>query len=242
MDTSTAKGPGRRIGRAVFHLVMTVLVVMLAVRTYQETAIAHARSTGSLRTAWATVVETTSHTTSGETGGGQDGGGKPFISQSYSVELRVDGERKTVDEVGPDAVHGLTQGRTVGVGLWHGRVVEIAGHHVWPGWHVTPVDGTLFVLYPLIMGYLIALAMSARAYVARRTSGVRLTRDDRFAALWPGLAIGTAAIFALLICGALGKGPVYWPVIPAGAGVTVALLRSQGMIRRRARRSSEDVA
>ncbi|MBL1101072.1 hypothetical protein [Streptomyces coffeae] len=225
---------------------MTVLVLTLAVRTYEETAVAHARSAGSLRTTWATVVETTSHTRFGHTGGGQDGGGKPYTSHSYTVELRLGKELKTVGEVGTDAMDELIEGRQVEVGLWHGRIVEIAGHNVWPGWHVTALDGTLYVLYPLIMGYLIALAVSARAAVAGRTAvagrsnRVRLTREDRFGAFWPGFLVGLAGILVLLMCGAFGNGPVYWPVIPAGAGVIVAVVRLQRMIRRRRGASLEE--
>ncbi|QKV96153.1 hypothetical protein HUT19_34200 [Streptomyces sp. NA02950] len=216
---------GGRIGRAVFHLAVTVLVLLLAGRTYQETAIAHARSAGSLRKTWAVVVDTASHTRSGQTGGGQDGGERPFTSHTYAVELRLGKELKTVDDVGYDAMHELTRGQQVEVGLWHGRVVEIGERDVWPGWHVAALDGTLFVLYPPIMAYLIALAVSARTYMTSRSNGVRLTREDRLGAFWSGFLVGLAEIAVLIVCAAFGNGPVYWPVIPIGAGALVAVVR-----------------
>lgn len=238
--SDTREPVGRRIARAVFRLAMTVLILLLAGRTYQETAVALARSTGSLRTTEATVVETTAHTTSGTTAGGQDGGGRPFSHTEYTVQLRLGEELKTLEDVSSDAARDLTDGRHVVVRMWQGRVVEIEGRDVWPGWHVGVLDGTLIVLYPLIMGYLIALAVSARAYAAGRNGRVRLTPEDRLGAFWPGFLLGLAVIFVLIACAAFGNALAFWPVIPAGAGVTVAVGRLSRVIRRRGGPPAED--
>ncbi|MET9904971.1 hypothetical protein [Streptomyces sp. NPDC006446] len=140
---------------------------MAALRTYEETGVAHARSNGTLHTADATITKLTSRTTSGRDGGGQDGGsGDWFVTTKYTVELRVGDETKAVDGVPNDFANDLQEGHRVEAGLWHGRVVEIDGRDVWPGWHPGGRDITLVLLYPFIMGYLIALAMTAAACLA----------------------------------------------------------------------------
>ncbi len=222
-----------RVVSAVFRLVMAALILLLAVRTYEETAVALARSNGSLRTAEATITELTSHTESGRDGGGQDGGsGDWFVHTEYTVELRVGDELKTVDGVPNDAAYGLREGQRVEAGLWHGRIVEIDGRDVWPGWHPGAWDITLFVLYPLVMGYLIALAVAAAAYLACLGGRTRLERQDRSGPWVLGFLVGVAAIFVLIVCAAFGSRPAFWPLVPVGAGTAAALARLRVVVRR----------
>ncbi|MGW3667782.1 hypothetical protein [Streptomyces sp. NPDC005141] len=212
---------------------MAALIVLLAVRTYEETAVALARSNGSLRTVGATVTGLTGHTESGREGGGQDGGsGIWFVHTEYTIELRVGDELKTVDGVPDDSAHALQEGQRVEAGLWHGRVVEIDGRDVWPGWHPGGWDIALFVLYPLIMGYLMALAVAAFAYVICRRGPVRLERRERSGPWLLGFFVGVAAIFVLIVCAAFGIRPVFWPLVPVGAGTVAALVRVPVVIRR----------
>ncbi|WP_406376215.1 hypothetical protein OG788_42395 [Streptomyces sp. NBC_00647] len=228
--TGTVKA---RAVRLVFRLFMAALIVLLGVRTYEETAVALARSNGSLRTVGATVTGLTGHTESGREGGGQDGGsGRWFVHTEYTIELRVGDELKTVDGVPDDSAHGLQEGQRVEAGLWHGRIVEIDGRDVWPGWHPGAWDIALFVLYPLIMGYLLALAVAAFAYVMCRRDRVRLERRDRAGPWLLGFLVGVAAISALIGCAAFGIRPVFWPLVPVGAGTVAALVRLRVVVGR----------
>jgi hypothetical protein len=236
-DAHRTVSPRRRVARAAFRIAMAALILLLAWRTYEETGVALARSNGSLRTADATVTDLTSHTESGTTGGGQDGGGASYHYTEYTVELRLADGTRTLHGVPEESVHGLQEGRRATVGLWHGRVVEIDGRDVWPGWHPQPTDITLFVLYPLIMGYLIALAVSAAAFLAGLGGRGRLSPDVRGPAGVVGFFTGVAAILALIVLGALGNGPVFWPLVPVVAGTAVALARLRVDVRR-ARRAA----
>ncbi|MFD0271882.1 hypothetical protein ACFVGY_35740 [Streptomyces sp. NPDC127106] len=222
----------RRMARAVFRLVMAALIMLLAVRTYQEMAVALARSNGSLHTAEATVSELTSHTESGRDGGGQDGGSREwFVHTEYTIELRVGDEPKTLDGVSKDTARGLQEGQRVVASLWRGRVVELDGRDVWPGWHPGGWDIPLFALYPLIMGYLIGVAVGAAAYLARRDGRTQLERQDRWGPWAFGLLVGVAAVFVLIVCAAFGHRPVFWPLVPVGVGTAAALARLGVVVR-----------
>ncbi|WP_392958211.1 hypothetical protein [Streptomyces sp. LN245] len=217
----------------MFRLVMAALILLLAMRTYEETGVAHAQSNGTLHTAGATITKLTSHTTSGRDGGGQDGGsGDWIVSTTYTIELRIGDETKTVNGVPDDSANGLQEGQRVRAGLWHGRVVEIDGRDVWLGWHPGGWDMALFVLYPLIMGYLIALALAAAAYLAGRDGGVRLERQERAPSWAFGFLAGMAASFVLMGCAAFGNTIAYWPLVPAGAGTATALAGLRRALRR----------
>ncbi|WP_142215314.1 hypothetical protein [Streptomyces sp. SLBN-118] len=212
---------------------MAALILLLAVRTYEETAVALARSNGSLRTAEATITELTSHTESGREGGGQDGGsGHWFVHTEYTIELRIGDERKAVDGVPNERAYDLHKGQRVEAGLWRGRVVEINGRDVWPGWHPGAWDITLFVLYPLLMGYLIALVVAAAGYLAGLSGLVRLERQDRSGPCVLGFFVGVATILVLIVCAAFGNRPAFWPLVPVGAGTAVALARLWVVARR----------
>ncbi|GAB7106330.1 hypothetical protein JCM4814A_46440 [Streptomyces phaeofaciens JCM 4814] len=236
-DTRRTAGPRRRAALVAFRIAMAALILLLSWRTYEETGIALARSNGTLRTAGATVTEMTSHTESGTTGGGQDGGGASYHYTEYTIELRLADGTKTLHGVPEESVHGLREGRRATVGLWHGRVVEIDGRDVWRGWHPQATDITLFVLYPLIMGYLIALAVSAAAFLAGLGGRGRVAPDVRGPAGVFGFFTGVAAILGLVVLGALGEGPVFWPLVPVAAGTAVALARLRADVRR-ARRAA----
>ncbi|KPI27282.1 hypothetical protein OV320_5330 [Actinobacteria bacterium OV320] len=235
-DTSEAEpvgSGGGRVRRAVFRLVMAALILLLAGRTYQETAVALARSDGSLHTAAASVTELTSHTVSGYSGGGQAGGsGTYFTHTEYTVRLALGEGQKRVDKVADQVGHDLWEGKRVVLGLWHGRVVEIDGQDVWPGWHFGTLDVTLIVLTPLTTAYLISLAVSAAAFLAGRAGRVRVSRDDRFGPCALGAAVGMAALLALLVDAAFGNILAYWPAVPVCAGTAVALARLSAVIRR----------
>ncbi|MEV1063565.1 hypothetical protein [Streptomyces sp. NPDC050263] len=240
-SAETVPAMGRRVRRAVFRLVMAVLILLLAGRTYEETAVALARSNGSLDTAVATVTEVTSHTVSGYSGGGRAGGGGAFFSHTdFTVRLALGDGHKTVDKVEERAGRDLWEGRRVQVGLWHGRVVEIEGRNVWRGWHFGALDVTLVVLMPLITGYLVSLAVSAAAFLTARAGRVRLGRDDRFGPCALGWAVGVFVLLALLMRTAFADVPAYWPAFPVGAGATVALVLLGAVIRRHARTPTED--
>ncbi|MFI5469178.1 hypothetical protein ACIA6D_02990 [Streptomyces cacaoi] len=232
---------GGRVRRVVFRLVMAVLILLLAGRTYQETAVALARSDGSLHTAGASVTELTSHTVSGYSGGGQDGGsGEYFTHTEYTVRLALGEGQKRVDKVADRIGQDLWEGKRVVVGLWHGRVVEIDGQDVWPGWHFGTLDVTLIVLAPVTTAWLISLAVSAAALLAARTGRVRAGRDDRFGPCALGSAVAMAALLALLVLAAFGHVLAYWPAVPVCAGTAVALARLSAVIRRLGRIAAED--
>ncbi|MDR6975813.1 hypothetical protein J2X68_002501 [Streptomyces sp. 3330] len=228
-----------RVRRVAFRLVMAALILLLAGRTYQETAVALARPDG-LRTTAASVTELTSHTVSGRSGGGQDGGdGSSFTHTEYTVRLDLGDGRKTADDVEDQVGHDLWEGKRVTVGLWHGRVVEIDGRDVWPGWHFGALDVTLIVLTPLITAYLISLAVSAAALLAAGTGRVRAGRDDRFGPCALGTAVAVAALLGLLVHAAFGHVLPYWPAVPVCAGTAVALLRLTAVVRRLGRTAAE---
>ncbi|MDX2932791.1 hypothetical protein [Streptomyces ipomoeae] len=240
-DTSEA-GPRRAgVPRVVFRVVMAALIVCLAVRTYEETAVAVARSIGSLHTEAATVTELDGHTEHGSSGGGQDGGGTAYSYTLYTIELRLDDGVKTLNGVTSDSVDELWDGRQVTVGLWHGRIVEIDGRQVWPGWNRSGWDLALIALYPLITGYLISLVVSGCVYLMGRNGRVRLRPDEPVGATFPGILTALAATIALLALGAAGAAPSCWPLIPFGAGLAVALTRL-GTIVRRAERAARTAA
>ncbi|MFJ9026118.1 hypothetical protein ACIRPU_40045 [Streptomyces sp. NPDC102259] len=243
-DTSEAepvRSGGGRVRRVLFRLVMAVLILLLAGRTYEETAVALARSDGSLRTAGASVTELTSHTVSGHAGGGQAGGnGAYFTHTEYTVRLALDEGRKRVDKVADQVGQHLWKGKRVVVGLWHGRVVEIDGQDVWRGWHFGTLDVTLIVLTPLTTTWLISLAVSVAALLAALTGRPRVSRDDRFGPCALGAAVGLAALLALLVHAAFGHVLAYWPAIPVCAGTAVALARLSAVIRRLVRIAAEN--
>ncbi|MFH9548118.1 hypothetical protein [Streptomyces sp. NPDC017435] len=238
--TEQVRTRGGRVRRAAFRFAMAALILLLAGRTYQETAVALARSDGSLRTAVAVVTELTSHTQSGYAGGGQAGGSGAYVSHTeYTVRLALGAERKEADEVDDRIGHDLWKGKQVTVGLWHGRVVEIDGRDVWPGWHLGALDVTLIVLSPLTTGYLIALAVSGAGLLAARTGRVRPGRDDRFGPCALGLAVAMAALLALHVYAIFGHVLPYWPAVPVCVGTAVALARLSGVIRRLGRLAAE---
>ncbi|MDQ0585006.1 hypothetical protein [Streptomyces rishiriensis] len=233
----TGSGPVRRV---LFRLVMAVLVLLLAGRTYQETAVALARSDGSLRTAEASVTGLTSHTVSGYSGGGQAGGSGAYFSHTeYTVQLAVGERRKRIDDVTDRVGHDLWEGKRVVVGLWHDRIVEIDGRDVWPGWHFGTLDVTLIVLSPVTTAWLISLAVSAAALLAARTGRVPAGRDDRFGPCALGSAVGAAALLGLLGYAAFGHVLAYWPAVPVCAGTAVALARLGTVVRRLGRIAAE---
>lgn len=240
-ESGADRARGGRVRRVVFRLVMATLILLLAGRTYEETAVALARSHGSLDTSAATVTELTSHTVSGYAGGGQDGGdGEYFVHTDYTVRLALPEGHKTVDKVQDMDAGEIWQGKRVTVGLWHGRVVEIDGHDVWRGWHFGLLDVTLIVLMPVITGYLVGLAVLAAALLAARSGRVRLGRDDRFAPCALGWVTGMAALLALLVNTAFGNVLPYWPAVPVGLATAVALVALGAVIRRRGRPRSQD--
>ncbi|MCZ4122816.1 hypothetical protein [Streptomyces sp. H39-S7] len=240
-DTTSQTGPGTRRPRTVrghalrwvFRMVMAALILLLAMRTYEETGVAHARSNGSLQMAEATITKLTSHTTRGSNGGGQDGSnGVWIVTTKHTIELRVGDETKTVDGVPDDSAKGLEEGQRVAAGLWHGRVVEIDGRTMWLGWHPGGWDIPLVVLYPLIMGYLIALTLNVVAFLAGLGGRVRLERQQRLGPAGFGFLVGMAAILVLIVCAVFGKGIAYWPSVPIGAGTVAALVGLRGALRR----------
>ncbi|MEU4171787.1 hypothetical protein AB0F46_33510 [Streptomyces sp. NPDC026665] len=231
-NTTSRTGPGTSRPRTLrghawrwaFRLVMTALILLLALRTYEETGVAHAQSNGTLHTTEATITKLTSHTTSGRDGGGQDGGsGEWTVTTTYTIELRIGDETKTANGVPDDSANGLQEGQHVQAGLWHGRVVEIDGRDVWRGWHPGGWDMALFLLYPLITGYLIALALTAAAHLAGRDGRVRLDRKERAASWAFGFLTALAASFTLIGCAAFGNTIAYWPLAPLAAGTATAL-------------------
>ncbi|WP_328663674.1 hypothetical protein [Streptomyces sp. NBC_00328] len=219
--------------RWVFRLVMAALILLLAMRTYEETGVAHAQSNGTLHTAGATITKLTSHSTSGRDGGGQDGGSGDWnVTTKYTIELRIGDETKTVSGVPDDSANGLQEGQRVQAGLWHGRVVEIDGRDVWLGWYPGGWDMALFMLYPLITGYLIALALAAAAYLAGLDGRVRLERQERAVPWAFGFLVGMAVSFVLMGCAVFGNTIAYWPLAPVGAGTATALAGLRRALRR----------
>ncbi|WEH18182.1 hypothetical protein [Streptomyces sp. VNUA24] len=222
------KGRSRRarIGLAVFRLVMAVVIVLFAWRTYEEVAIAHARSSGTLEPADAVVVDRTEEHGKAPRGTGQDRYADWVYWDRVTVELRVNGELQWV-EAGGDV------GDRVQVGLWHGHVIELDGSSVWQGWHSGLGGNILIAFYPLAMCYLITLTVTARVWRARR-GGARVGDpvDFVFEILF-GIIVGAATIVPLaLVPAALGtEHPRFWPLIPVATGATATLLVMRRKLR-----------
>ncbi|MFE9676913.1 hypothetical protein ACFYO5_22635 [Streptomyces sp. NPDC006259] len=210
----------------LFRCVMVLLVAFFAVRTYEETAIAVARTTGKLHTVQATVAEIRhiSHEHCSGTGQATDCGEK-VTSFGEDVIVRGQGATRTVsvDDDGPS----LSEGQQVRLGLWHDEVVEIDGyaaHSAWTG------DGFFFVapllLYPVAMGYVIAVATAMLARVLNRGGRARFDVGERLAADSYGVLIGLAVcLFLVLLTAVRDVGsPPWWPIAPVGAGTAVAAL------------------
>uniref|UniRef100_UPI003F498227 hypothetical protein n=1 Tax=Streptomyces chartreusis TaxID=1969 RepID=UPI003F498227 len=231
-NTAEIKPGEGRARRVVFRLVMTALILFLGLRTYEETGIAVARSSGSLHTEQGTVTELVGHTKSGSSGGGQAGGATTYTYTVYTIEVRLDEGVKKLDGVSGTGVAGLETGQRVAVGLWQGRLVEIDGRTVSPGWNRNGWDLALIVLYPLIMGYLIAVVVSAVVYLDGRSGRMRISQLDRVGAVLRGLVFGMAAVVVLLGCAVAGRTLAFWPLIPLGIGLAVALRRLTNGIRR----------
>lgn len=229
MAAAEERGSGPLPGRVLFVLfrgVMVLLVAFFAVRTYEETAIAVARATGGLHTVQATVVEVrhVSHERCSGAGQATDCGEK---ATSFSDDVIVRGEGSTrtvsVDDDGPS----FSEGQQVRLGLWHDEVVVIDGyaaHGAWTG------DGFFFVvpllLYPVAMGYVIAVATALLARVLNRGGRARLDVGERLAADVYGVLTGLAVCLFLVFLTAVRDdgSPPWWPIAPVGAGTAVAAL------------------
>ncbi|MFK0258866.1 hypothetical protein [Streptomyces sp. NPDC090445] len=81
------------------------------------------------------------------------------------------------------------------------------------------------------MGYLIALAVAASAYLACRDGRARLERQDRSGPWVLGFLVGMAAVLVLIVCAAFGSRPAFWPLVPVGAGTVAALARLRVVVR-----------
>lgn len=223
------KGRSRRarIGVAVFRLVMAVVSVLFAWRTYEEMAIADARSSGNLELADAVVVDRTEEHGRAPRGTGQDRYADWVYWDRVTLELQVNGELQSVEAGGEVGDH-------VQVGLWHGHIIELDGFYVWQGWGSGPGGYILVAFYPLAMGYLIVLTVAARVRMARR-GGARVGDpvDFVFEILF-GIIVGAATIVPLAVVpAALGtEHPRFWPLIPVAVGATVTLLVMRRQLRR----------
>ncbi|MFI7504534.1 hypothetical protein ACIBVL_39850 [Streptomyces sp. NPDC049687] len=215
-----------RVARTVFRLGAAALILLLAFRTYEETAVAFARSNGTLRTAEATIAELTSHTTCGHDS--DSATQYTTCGTTYTIALRVGGERKAVDGVRRSSAAGFKEGQPVEAGLWDGRLVEIDGRYVWPGWSVEGKDLVILVAYPLTLGYAIAWTMAATAYVNGR---VRLKEQDRLGYWGFGMLVAWATVILLLLLALGGHFYPYWPLIPLGAGTAAALAGQSGAVK-----------
>ncbi|WP_327320338.1 hypothetical protein [Streptomyces sp. NBC_01235] len=227
-DARKGRSRRARIVLVVFRLAMAVVIVLFAWRTYEEMAIANARSSGNLEPADATVVDVTEDRNESLGGAGQDRTSETFVWYEVTFELRVNGELQSV-KGGGDRV--LNVGDHARVGLWHGYVVELEGYYVWRGWHSGLGGNTLLVFYPLAMGYLITLAVAARI----RMAGLRGVDDNFVFDIVLGFIVGMATILPLaLVPAALGTDhPRFWPLIPVATGTTAALLLMRRQLRRR---------
>jgi hypothetical protein len=229
-EAREARSRRTRIVLVVFRLAMAVVIVLFAWRTYEEMAIANARSSGNLEPAEAVVVNRTEEHGKTHGGTGQDRSADWVYWSEVTLELRVNGELQSVEGGGVEDV-----GDRVQVGLWHGHVIELDGYYVWRGWHSGLGGNTLIVFYPLAMGYLITLAVAARIRMARRR-GADVTDRIEFAFdTLLGIIVGGLTIIPLaLVPAALGtEHPRFWPLIPVATGTAAALL----LMRRRLRRS-----
>lgn len=229
LDARRGRSRRARIVLVVFRLAMAVVIVLFAWRTYEEMAIANARSSGNLEPADATVVNATVDRNESLGGAGQDRTSETFVWYEVTFELRVNGELKSVK--GRGGGRELNVGDRARVGLWHGHVAELDGYYVWQGWHSGFGGNTLLVFYPLAMGYLITLAAAARI----RMAGLHGIDDVCVFDIVLGCIVGMATIFPLaLVPSALGTDhPRFWPLIPVATGTTATLLLMRGQLRRR---------
>ncbi|MEU6067612.1 MULTISPECIES: hypothetical protein [Streptomyces] len=230
-DAREGRSRRARIVVVVFRLTMAVVIALLAWRTYEEMAIARARSSGNLERADATVVNRTEERKEALGGTGQDRSAETHVWYEVTLELRVNGELQSVRGGGRRV---LDVGDHAQVGLWHGHVVELDGDYVWRGWHSGPGGNILLAFYPLAMGYLIVLAVATRTRMARRC-GVGLADPVDFN--WEvtlGIIVGMATIGPLaLVPAALGTDhPRFWPLIPVATGTTASLLLMRGQLQR----------
>jgi hypothetical protein len=228
LDACEGRSRRARIVLVVFRLAMAVVIALFAWRTYEEMAIAKARSSGTLERADATVVNRTEERMESLGGAGQDRTSERFVWYEVTLELRVNGELHSVKGRG-GRVHDV--GDHAQVGLWHGHVVELDGDYVWRGWHSGLGGNTLLAFYPLAMGYLITLAVAARIRMAR-LGGIEGTFDFDIVL---GIIVAWATIAVLaLVPAALGTDhPRFWPLIPVATGTTASLLLMRGQLRRR---------
>jgi hypothetical protein len=226
----------------VFRLGMAVVIALFAWRTYEEVAIARARSSGTLERADATVVNRTEERKERRGGTGQDRTSETFVRYEVTLELRVNGEVVSTRGGGRRV---LDVGDHAQVGLWHGHVVELDGDYVWRGWHSGLGGNTLVVFYPLAMGYLIVLAAAARTRVARR-AGPHMAdlADLTVSGSVLGIFVGWATIIPLALGpAALGtEHPRFWPIIPVATGTAATLLLIRGQLRRRQSKATRAAA
>ena len=73
------------------------------------------------------------------------------------------------------------------------------------------------------MAYLIALAGTATAHLAALGGRVRLEQEERMGPFAFGLLAASATGVTLIVFMFLGHRPVFWPALPAGAGILAAL-------------------
>ncbi|MGJ5832056.1 hypothetical protein [Streptomyces ossamyceticus] len=212
----------------VFRLTMAVVITLYAWRTYEEIAIARARDSGALVQADATVEKRTEERMWSLGGAGQDRTSDVHVWYDVTVELRVNGELQTVK-----GAAGKDVGEHARVGLWHGKVIEVEGYYVWQGWHSGLGGNTLLALYPLCMGYLNVLAVTAGVWRARR-NGTRVADPINFAFdMVLGFIAGAFAILVLIVIAALlsSEQPRYWPLIPVATSITATLLLMRQTLR-----------
>ncbi|MFF5359677.1 hypothetical protein ACFY4I_09770 [Streptomyces scabiei] len=206
---------------------MAVVIVLFAWRTYEEMAIADARSSGNLELADAVVVDRTEEHGKTRGGTGQDRSAEWVYWDRVTLELRVNGEVQSVEAGGDVGDH-------VQVGLWHGHIIELDGSYVWQGWNSGLGGNILIAFYPLAMGYVITLTVAARVWTARR-GGARVGDpvDFLFEILF-GIIVGAVTIVPLAVVpAALGtEHPRFWPLIPVAIGATVSLLVMRRQLRR----------
>lgn len=231
-DVREGRSRRARAFMVVFRLTMAVVIALYAWRTYEEVAIAAARSSGTLERADATVVNRTDERKESLGGTGQDRTAEVTIRHEVTLDLRVNGEVRSVTD---DGSSGLDMGDHARVGLWHGHVVELDGHYVWHGWNSGPESAVLLVLYPLAMGYSIVLLVAARVRGSRRGGTDGADSQDVFWGSTFGIIVGAATIVPLaLVPAALGTDhPRFWPLVPVATGATAAMLVVHRQRRRR---------
>ncbi|MGI5452710.1 hypothetical protein ACQEWB_05920 [Streptomyces sp. CA-249302] len=234
-DAGEGRSGRARIALVVFRLVMVVLIMLFAWRTYEETAIANARASGNLEPADAVVENRTEEHGRTHGGTGQDRTADWVYWHEVTLELRVNGELRSVA-----GGAGLDVGDHVEVGLWHGHVIKLDGYYVWRGWHSGLGGNLLIVCYPLVMGYLIALAVAVRIRTARRGGADVPDPADFGLEILFGIIVGAFTIVPLaLVPAAVGADhPRFWPLVPVATGATAALL----VMRRRLGRGQSTAA